>query len=106
MTASARKGTRVTLAPGREQLDLASEDSIARAVREFEPQLIVNAGAYTLVNDAETNLDLAYRINARARGLLAELASKVKAISIHFSTDYVFDGTKQSPWLSQTQCIH
>jgi dTDP-4-dehydrorhamnose reductase len=89
----------VVLAPGREQLNLDSEDSIVRVVRDFQPQMIVNAAAYTLVNDAETNPDLAYRINARAPGLLAELASEVNAILLHYSTDYVFDGTKQGPWV-------
>ena len=89
----------VILAPGRKQLDLASEDSIVRVVREFEPEVIVNAAAYTLVNDAEANPDLAFRVNARAPGLLAELASEMNAILVHYSTDYVFDGTKEGPWV-------
>ena len=89
----------VVHAPGREQLDLASEDSIVSGVRDFHPQMIVNAGAYTLVNDAETNADLAYSVNARAPGLLALLASEMDAILVHYSTDYVFDGTKQGPWI-------
>lgn len=89
----------VILAPGREQLDLASEDSIVRVVREFEPHVIVNAAAYTLVNDAEANPDLAFRVNARAPGLLAELAAEMDAALVHYSTDYVFDGTKEGPWV-------
>ena len=89
----------VIFAPGREQLNLASDDSIVHVVRDFQPQMIVNAGAYTLVNDAETNADLAYRVNARAPGLLAELASEMNAVLFHYSTDYVFDGTKQGPWV-------
>ncbi len=87
------------LSPGRDQLDLASEDSISRAIREFRPQIIVNAGAYTRVDDAETHSDIAHSINARAPGLLAELASEMDAIFVHYSTDYVFDGTRKGPWI-------
>jgi dTDP-4-dehydrorhamnose reductase len=85
--------------PGRDQLDLASEDSILGVVRNFHPQLIVNAGAYTRVDDAETHADLAHGINAKAPGLLAELASEMDAIFVHYSTDYVFDGRKPGPWV-------
>jgi dTDP-4-dehydrorhamnose reductase len=87
------------LSPGRDQLNLASEDSILRAVRNFRPQIIVNPGAYTRVDDAETHADIAHSINARAPGLLAELAAEMNAILVHYSTDYVFDGTKQGPWV-------
>jgi dTDP-4-dehydrorhamnose reductase len=89
----------VVLSPGRDQLNLASEDSIVRVVREFRPQMIVNPGAYTRVDNAEAESDLAHSVNARAPGLLAELASEMDAIFIQYSTDYVFDGTKQGSWV-------
>jgi dTDP-4-dehydrorhamnose reductase len=79
---------------GRDELDLADADAIRRAVREAKPQLIVNAGAYTAVDKAESEPELAMRINGAAPGVLAEEAKRVGAMLVHYSTDYVFDGTK------------
>lgn len=79
-------------------LNLASPDQIRARVRETAPHVIINAGAYTAVDRAESERDLAMAINALAPGILAEEASRVNAILVHYSTDYVFDGSKASPW--------
>ncbi len=79
-------------------LDLANADAIVAAVRSARPQLIVNAGAYTAVDRAESEPDRAEAINARAPGILAEEASRVGAVLIHYSTDYVFDGESEAPY--------
>ena len=81
----------------RGQLDLRDPDAIVAAVRSARPALIVNAGAYTAVDRAESEPELARAVNARAPGVLAEEAKRLAAVLIHFSTDYVFDGTRTSP---------
>lgn len=82
----------------RSTLDLADPTSIRRAVRRITPHLIVNAGAYTAVDQAESEPDLAMAINGVAPGILAEEAKRIGASIIHYSTDYVFDGEKDSPY--------
>jgi dTDP-4-dehydrorhamnose reductase len=82
----------------REQLDLSAPEAIRRAVQEIRPQLIINAAAYTAVDQAERNEPAAHAINAVAPGILAEQAKKIGAALIHYSTDYVFDGTKTTPY--------
>lgn len=82
----------------RRQLDLSQPDHICRAVREVRPQMIVNAAAYTAVDQAETDEAAARAINADAPGILAEEAKKLGAGLVHYSTDYVFDGFKTSPY--------
>jgi dTDP-4-dehydrorhamnose reductase len=86
-------------APGRGELDLADADSIRRAMREFRPSWVVNAGAHTAVDKAESEAELAFAINATAPGVIAEEAKSVGAAVIHFSTDYVFDGTKEGAYV-------
>jgi dTDP-4-dehydrorhamnose reductase len=86
------------VAAGRDQLDLAKPDQITEAVRRVKPTVIVNAGAYTAVDRAEQESELAYAVNALAPGILAEEAGCLSALLIHYSTDYVFDGTKGSPY--------
>lgn len=76
-----------------EDLDLADADAIRRVVRRVRPHLIVNASAYTAVDRAESEPSLAQAINARAPGILAEEAAALACPLIHFSTDYVFDGS-------------
>jgi len=83
---------------GREQLDLADSESIRRVVRETRPALIVNAAAYTAVDDAESEPDLAMAVNGTAPGVLAQEAQRVGAAFIHYSTDYVFDGLAKRPY--------
>jgi dTDP-4-dehydrorhamnose reductase len=82
----------------RQQLDLSQPDHICRAIREVRPQIIVNAAAYTAVDQAETDEAAARAINADAPGILAEEAKKIGAGLVHYSTDYVFDGLKTSPY--------
>ena len=86
------------VAPTRDILDLASADSIVAAVRGVRPGLIVNAAAYTAVDQAESESELAMRINGDAPRILAEEAALRNAALIHYSTDYVFDGRKADPY--------
>ena len=78
----------------RDQLDLSNIDQIRQVVRELKPDLIINPAAYTAVDKAESEPELAHAINALAPQVLAEEAARLDAALIHFSTDYVFDGTK------------
>jgi dTDP-4-dehydrorhamnose reductase len=84
---------------GREQLDLALPDQIRQQVRELRPELIINAAAYTAVDQAESEPELAFAINAVAPGVLAEEAAALGAPLIHYSTDYVYDGSKSAPYI-------
>lgn len=79
-------------------LDLASPDRIAATVRELKPDIIVNAAAYTAVDKAEAEPQAAMTINATAPGILADEARPLGALLVHYSTDYVFDGTKPTPY--------
>ncbi len=80
---------------GRDQLDLAHPERIAEQVRAIAPDLIINAAAHTAVDQAESEPELAFAINARAPGIFAEEAARLGIPLIHYSTDYVFDGSKQ-----------
>jgi dTDP-4-dehydrorhamnose reductase len=80
-------------------LDLADLDQVRRAVRDIKPGLIVNPAAHTAVDKAETDVDAAMRLNAEAPGVLAEEAKRLGAALIHYSTDYVFDGTKNGAYV-------
>jgi len=84
---------------GREQLDLSNIEEIRGAIRAFRPQLIVNAAAYTAVDKAESEPDLARAVNAVAPAVMAEEAKTLGALLVHYSTDYVFDGAKTSPYV-------
>jgi len=97
---------RRTLAPlgdvvavGRVDLNFSDVPAVRRFVAEVRPQVIVNAAAYTAVDKAETERELCLQINATLPGVLAEEAKKLGALLVHYSTDYVFDGTKQSPYV-------
>jgi len=74
-------------------MNLADADAIRRVVREVAPRIIVNPAAHTAVDKAESEVDLAYAINASAPGILAVEAEKLGALLVHYSTDYVFDGS-------------
>jgi dTDP-4-dehydrorhamnose reductase len=87
------------VAVGRETVDLTDAEQIRAAVRREAPDVILNAAAYTAVDRAETESDLALAINAQAPRVLAEVARHRNALLIHYSTDYVFDGKKTEPWL-------
>jgi dTDP-4-dehydrorhamnose reductase len=81
------------------EINLLEGSSIQKWVRETAPAVIVNAAAYTAVDKAESETELAMKINGVAPGILAEEAKRSGALLIHYSTDYVFDGTKTSPYL-------
>ena len=83
----------------RQRLDLTQPEEIRRAIRALHPAFIVNAAAYTAVDKAESEESLARAINAEAPAVMAEEAKKIGASLIHFSTDYVFDGSKISPYV-------
>ncbi|MGY3023084.1 dTDP-4-dehydrorhamnose reductase [Pseudomonas lurida] len=83
---------------GRDQLDLANPDQIRQQVRAHRPDLIINAAAHTAVDQAQSEPEVAFAINATAPGVLAEEAKALGIPLIHYSTDYVFDGSKPAPY--------
>lgn len=83
----------------RAALDLSNLDQVRAVVREVRPALIVNPAAYTAVDKAEDEVELAMRVNGEAPGVLAEEAKKLGAALIHYSTDYVFDGEKEGAYV-------
>jgi dTDP-4-dehydrorhamnose reductase len=83
----------------RAALDLDSPDAIRRVVREVKPTIIVNPAAYTAVDKAESDVEGAQRLNVDAPAVLAEEAKRLGAALVHYSTDYVFDGTKDTPYV-------
>jgi dTDP-4-dehydrorhamnose reductase len=87
------------IACGRADCDLADLDQLRSVFRHVNPSVIVNASAYTAVDRAESEPTLAQRINAEAPGVLAEEAARNGALLIHYSTDYVFDGSKPTAYL-------
>lgn len=82
----------------RSQMDLADPAQVRQIIRRIRPALIVNPAAYTAVDQAETDVDMAMRVNGEAPGVIGEEARKCGAALIHYSTDYVFDGAKKSPY--------
>jgi len=89
------------VAVDRESVDLADPDQTRDLVRRSAPDVILNAAAYTAVDRAETEMALAHAINALAPRVLAEEAAERNALLVHYSTDYVFDGSKQQPWTEE-----
>jgi len=86
------------IAADRAALDLSKPETIAPMIRALRPDIILNAAAYTAVDKAESEPALAATINATAPGILAEEAKRSGALLVHYSTDYVFDGTKSTPY--------
>lgn len=80
------------------QLDITRADQLARAFESFQPQVVVNAAAYTAVDKAETEKERAFEVNARGPEILAAAAARQNARLIHISTDFVFDGLKSRPY--------
>ncbi|KST67362.1 dTDP-4-dehydrorhamnose reductase [Mastigocoleus testarum] len=80
------------------QMDLTQPDSIRYLIREVKPDLIVNPAAYTAVDKAESEPELAMMVNGTAPGVIAEEAKQIGAAVVHYSTDYVFDGESQKPY--------
>jgi dTDP-4-dehydrorhamnose reductase len=86
------------LAQDRHTTNLASEEQLRSAIRNANPDLILNAAAYTAVDRAESEPEFAYAINAHAPRVLAEEAARRNILLVHYSTDYVFDGSKTGAW--------
>ena len=84
--------------------DLGDLEGMARTVRQVKPNIIVNAAAYTAVDRAETEPEHAHAINALAPGVLALEAQRLGAWLVHYSTDYVFDGSGSTPWKEDDRC--
>jgi dTDP-4-dehydrorhamnose reductase len=83
----------------RHALDLSDADAIRRIIRDVKPAMCLNAAAYTAVDQAETDKDAAFRLNADAPGVMAQECARLNALFVHYSTDYVFDGTKQGQYV-------
>ncbi len=81
------------------EIDLTNPDSIRQHVRDAKPQVVINAAAYTAVDKAETDTDRAMQINGTAPGILAEESKKLGAWVVHYSTDYIFEGNKTTPYV-------
>ena len=79
--------------------DLSNLEGLVETVREFRPDVVVNAAAYTAVDKAETDSQTAFLVNELAPEALASVCAAIDAYLVHFSTDYVFDGSGQKPWL-------
>jgi dTDP-4-dehydrorhamnose reductase len=86
-----------------EQLDLADADAVRGFIRCLKPDIIVNPAAYTAVDKAESEPELAMAVNAVAPGVMAEEARRLGAFLVHYSTDYVFDGSKREPYTEEDQ---
>jgi len=89
------------VATGRKEIDLVQPDGIRQIIREVKPDVIVNAAAYTAVDKAEAETELAQSINAVAPLIIAEEAQRLRASLVHISTDYVFDGQKNTPYTEE-----
>lgn len=88
----------VVTAVDRASGDLANPDQLRALIRDVKPAVILNGAAYTAVDRAESEPELAYAINAAGPRILAEEALRLNALLVHYSTDYVFDGAKSAPW--------
>ena len=84
---------------GRSECDLADEELLSQLLNQVQPQLIINASAYTAVDKAETESNLAFAVNAKAPEVMAQYAADHGATLLHYSTDYVFDGEKYGYYL-------
>jgi dTDP-4-dehydrorhamnose reductase len=91
------------IATNRNELNLENSDSIRIFIEKIKPDMIINAAAYTDVDKAESDIELAHKVNAEAPKVLAEKASQLDIPIIHFSTDYVFDGLKNEPYVETDQ---
>ncbi|GAB1715480.1 MAG: dTDP-4-dehydrorhamnose reductase [Nitrobacter sp.] len=86
------------IAPSRNEFDLSKPETLAGALDAFKPDLIINPAAYTAVDRAEDECELAFVVNARAPEAIATWSSRHRVPLLHFSTDYVFDGSGNRPW--------
>ncbi|MBX9903471.1 MAG: dTDP-4-dehydrorhamnose reductase [Burkholderiales bacterium] len=86
------------IAPGHAEADLTDADAIRALIKNAKPDVIVNAAGFTIVDAAESQTELAMQLNATAPGIIAECAEQCAAVLIHYSTTFVFDGTKREPY--------
>ena len=91
------------IATDRNELNLENPDAIRAFIEKIKPDIIINAAAYTGVDKAEIEIELAYKVNTEGPKILAEKASQLNIPIIHFSTDYVFDGLKNEPYVETDQ---
>lgn len=83
---------------GQNELDLQDQAALKQAIFTAKPDAIVNASAYTAVDRAEQEKEIAMRVNAEAPGVMAQVAKEIRAVFVHYSTDYVFDGSQRTPY--------
>lgn len=91
------------VAVGKRELELTDRNAVRDMIRESRPDIIVNAAAYTAVDQAERETELALAVNAVAPGVMAEEAVRMGSLLVHYSTDYVFDGAKSEPYVESDQ---
>ena len=91
------------IATDRNELNLENSDAIRTFIEKIKPDIIINSAAYTDVDKAETEIELVHKVNAEAPKVLTEKASQLNIPIIHFSTDYVFDGLKNEPYMETDQ---
>ncbi len=82
------------IALSREELDITNKKSVHKKIRKLKPEIIINATGYTNVDGAETDREAAFAVNSEGVGYLAEVCAEINAMLLHFSTDYIFDGTQ------------
>jgi len=87
------------IAPDRVGCDLRNPEAIQRAMRMYRPAVVINAAAYTAVDRAENDVEVAFAVNAQAPQVLAEEIAAIGGLLVHYSTDYVFDGDKPTPYV-------
>ncbi|MDJ0898248.1 MAG: dTDP-4-dehydrorhamnose reductase [Xenococcus sp. MO_188.B8] len=85
----------------RQELDLTNSDQIAKTIASWQPKIIINASAYTAVDKAESESELAMAINADAPKIMAQIARELSATLVHISTDYVFNGKNHTPYIEE-----
>lgn len=84
--------------------DITNTAGITETLMDLKPEIIINAAAFTAVDQAESDTDAAFDTNAKAPGAIAQIAAKIGALLVHYSTDYVFDGTGTRPWVETDIC--
>ena len=87
----------------RQELDLINSDQIAETIASLQPKIIINASAYTAVDKAESESELAMAINAVAPQIIAQTARELSATLVHISTDYVFNGKNYTPYIEEDE---
>jgi dTDP-4-dehydrorhamnose reductase len=87
----------------RQEADLENTKQLIKVIQNYKPQIILNAAAYTAVDQAELETEKAYRINSDAVATIAQESKKIKALLVHYSTDYIFDGIQTEPYTEKDQ---